>query len=222
MEEINLKDMSKYFVSKIGIIIAFTLIFLLFGALYTAIIQKPMYKSYTTILLTKESGSITNNDINLNNNLVDDYRELIKSKKIAKQVIKNLNLSYSPEKLISKIQVESVNDTNLLKIIITDKNSYVARDIANEIADVFVNKEVEYYYNIKNIGVVDKAEASKTPYNINIVKQIILSILIGFILGCGTVFIIYYFDNTIKDKETVEEKLKLPVIGSIPQTGGSK
>ena len=53
-------------------------------------------------------------------------------------------------------------------------------------------------------------------------KQIILSILIGFILGCGTVFIIYYFDNTIKDKETVEEKLKLPVIGSIPQTGGSK
>lgn len=222
MEEINLKDMSKYFVSKIGIIIAFTLIFLLFGALYTAVIQKPMYKSYTTILLTKESGSITNNDINLNNNLVDDYRELIKSKKIAKQVIKNLNLSYSPEKLISKIQVESVNDTNLLKIIITDKNSYVARDIANEIADVFVNKEVEYYYNIKNIGVVDKAEASKTPYNINIVKQIILSILIGFILGCGTVFIIYYFDNTIKDKETVEEKLKLPVIGSIPQTGGSK
>ena len=157
-----------------------------------------------------------------NNNLVDDYRELIKSKKIAQQVIKNLNLPYSPEKLISKIQVESVNDTNLLKIIITDKNSYVARDIANEIADVFVNKEVEYYYNIKNIGVVDKAEASKTPYNINIVKQIILSILIGFILGCGTVFIIYYFDNTIKDKETVEEKLKLPVIGSIPQTGGSK
>lgn len=222
MEEINLKDMSKYFASKIGIIIAFTLVFLLFGALYTAVIQKPMYKSYTTILLTKESGSITNNDINLNNNLVDDYRELIKSKKIAKQVIKNLNLSYSPEKLISKIQVESVNDTNLLKIIITDKNSYVARDIANEIADVFVNKEVEYYYNIKNIGVVDKAEASKTPYNINIVKQIILSILIGFILGCGTVFIIYYFDNTIKDKETVEEKLKLPVIGSIPQTGGSK
>ncbi len=222
MEEINLKDMSKYFASKIGIVIAFTLVFLLFGALYTAVIQKPMYKSYTTILLTKESGSITNNDINLNNNLVDDYRELIKSKKIAKQVIKNLNLPYSPEKLISKIQVESVNDTNLLKIIITDKNSYVARDIANEIADVFVNKEVEYYYNIKNIGVVDKAEASKTPYNINIVKQIILSILIGFILGCGTVFIIYYFDNTIKDKETVEEKLKLPVIGSIPQTGGSK
>lgn len=222
MEEINLKDMFKYFVSKIGIIIAFTLVFLLLGALYTAVIQKPMYKSYTTILLTKESGSITNNDINLNNNLVDDYRELIKSKKIAKQVIKNLNLSYSPEKLISKIQVESVNDTNLLKIIITDRNSYLARDIANEIADVFVNKEVEYYYNIKNIGVVDKAEASKEPYNINILQQIILSILIGFILGCGTVFIIYYFDNTIKDKETIEEKLKLPVIGSIPQTGGSK
>ena len=65
MEEIDLKDLLNYFLSKKIYIIVCILIALLVGSVYSAVIQKPKYKSYTTILLTKEndSNSITSNDI---------------------------------------------------------------------------------------------------------------------------------------------------------------
>ena len=82
MEEIDLKELLGYFWNKIYIVIIFLVLFLFGGIIYSTSIQKPLYKSYTTILLTKEEGStsITSNDISLNRNLVDTYREIIKSR----------------------------------------------------------------------------------------------------------------------------------------------
>ena len=82
MEEIDLKELLGYFLSKKIYIIFLVMFCLVAGSIYTAAIQKPKYKSYTTILLTKEndSTSITSTDITLNKNLVDTYREIIKSK----------------------------------------------------------------------------------------------------------------------------------------------
>ena len=50
-------------------------------------------------------------------------------------------------------------------------------------------------------------------------KHLLLAAFIGLILGLGVVFIMYYFDNTIKNVEEVESKLGLPIIGTIPQGG---
>ena len=65
MEELDLKDMFNYFLTKKFYIIIITLVALLLGIVYSEFIQQPLYKSYTTILLTKESDSstITSNDI---------------------------------------------------------------------------------------------------------------------------------------------------------------
>lgn len=222
MEEFDLKDIFKYFLSKKWYIILITLFSLVLGIVYTLYIQKPIYKSYTTILLTKESDtSITSNDILLNQKLVDTYREIIKSRKVLGRVINNLKLDYTIEQLMGKISVESINDTEIIKISVTDMDNELAMDIANETATVF-NSEVVKLYNIQNIGVIDKAEVSTNPYNINETKQLVLSSMIGLVLSFGLVFVIYYFDNTIKGVEEVENKLNLPVIGAIPELGGRK
>jgi len=41
--------------------------------------------------------------------------------------------------------------------------------------------------------------------------------MIGVVLSFGVVFVMYYFDTTIKSSEVVEEKLGLPVIGIVPK-----
>ena len=103
MEEINLQDLFKYFISKILLIILVTVFFGLIGSLYLLFVQTPMYKSTTTLLLANVSGmdgsssSITTNDITLNQKLVSTYREIIKSRKVLKQVIDNLELDYQYE-----------------------------------------------------------------------------------------------------------------------------
>ena len=223
MEEIDLKDLLNYFLSKKVVIIVAVLVALLAGSVYTAMLQKPKYKSYTTILLTKEndSTSITSNDITLNRNLVDTYREIIKSKKVINNVINNLNLNYTFSELNKNVTVESINDTEIIKISVVDYNPKIAKDVANEIASVF-NKEIVKLYNIQNIGIVDSAELAKSPYNVNLLKQLVLAFLVGLVIGFGIVFVMYYFDTTVKSVEELESKLNLPVIGNIPDAGGVK
>lgn len=223
MEEIDLKELLNYFWSKKIYVVIVILLALVLGAGYTAILQKPKYKSYTTILLTKEESNttITSNDITLNKNLVDTYREIIKSKKVISKVIDNLNLKYTVSELSNNVTVESINETEIIKVSVIDDDPKLAMVIANEIATVF-NAEIVKLYNIQNVGIVDVAEISSLPYNVNLFKQLALSGLIGLVLGLGIVFVIYYFDTSVKTTEEIEKKLELPVIGVIPTVGGKK
>lgn len=229
MEEINLKELFEYFVSKLPIIVIAALLTTLVGIAYGLWFQKPMYNSYTTIVLTRtDNGStttdgtgITQSDVLLNQNLVSTYREIIKSKRILNQVINNLDLSISTDELEKNISVTSEKDTEVIKISVNNSNPTDAKDIANEIERVFSN-EIISIYNIKNITIIDYAEEDTTPYNINVPKQIILAFLIGFILACAVIFVTFYFDTTIKSSEEIENKLGLPVLGVVPLKSISK
>lgn len=229
MEEINLKELFEYFVSKLPIIVIAALLTTLVGIAYGLWIQKPMYNSYTTIVLTRtdndstttDGTGITQSDILLNQNLVSTYREIIKSKRILNQVINNLDLNISTDELEKNISVTSEKDTEVIKISVNSSNPTDAKDIANEIERVFSN-EIISIYNIKNITIIDYAEEDTTPYNINVPKQIILAFLIGFILACAVIFVTFYFDTTIKSSEEIENKLGLPVLGVVPIKSISK
>lgn len=223
MEEIDLKELFDYFWNKKLLIIIFLILFFVGGAIYSSKLQKPLYKSYTTILLTKEesSATITSNDISLNRNLVDTYREIIKSRNVLGKVITNLNLDYTVDELTKRISVENINDTEIIKISVVDADPWKSMTIADEIAKVF-NTEVVKLYSIQNIGVIDTAELQNKPYNINFVKTTALAAAVGLVLGLGLVFVIFYFDTTIKSTEEVEKKLGVVVIGSIPMSGGKR
>ena len=221
MEEIDLKELFSYFWNKKLIIIILTVLALGGGIFYSMKIQKPMYKSYTTILLTKEESNttITSNDISLNRNLVDTYREIIKSRNVLGKVITNLNLDCTIDELMRKVTVENINDTEIIKISVVDHQEWNSMKIADEIAKVF-NTEVVKLYNIQNIGIIDTAELPTKPYNINHVKTAALTSAVGLVVGLGIVFVLFYFDTTIKSSDEVERKLGLPVIGTIPVRGG--
>ncbi len=223
MEEIDLRELLSYFWNKKLIIIILFVLFLAGGIIYSTSLQKPQYKSYTTILLTKEEGSttITSNDISLNRNLVDTYREIIKSRNVLGKVITNLNLKCTVDELYNKVTVENINDTEIIKISVVDPNAWKSMEIADEIAEVF-NSEVVKLYSIQNIGVIDTAELPTKPYNINHIKTVALASAVGLVFGFGLVFVIFYFDTTIKSSDDVEKKLGIPVIGSIPVVGGKK
>lgn len=218
MEEIDLKELFDYFKGKLFLIILITLGVLVIGFSYDAFIKKPLYNSYTTIILTSENSTITSNDITLNKNLIGVYNEIIKSRKVIGKVIDNLNLDYTIEELQSNITVSNVNDTEIIKISVVDEDNYLAKNIANETANVF-NAEVINHFEIQNIGILDYAEASENPFNINLVKSILIYLLVGIVLGFAIVFVMFYFDTTIKNAEMVEKKLNIPVIGIIPIGG---
>ncbi len=68
-----------------------------------------------------------------------------------------------------------------------------------------------------NVDIIDRAQVSETPIKPNKKKNLALGLILGLMLGIGLTFLLDYLDRTIKDEEDVQEKLGLPVIGTIPR-----
>lgn len=223
MEELNIKDVFEFFISKIRIIIFITLILVLLGAIYSMFLKTPVYEANTRLVLTgvAESNKTTSdsgttlNDVNLNSKLVATYREIIKSKTILKDVINTLDLDYTADTLAENISVSTVSDTEMIIITVKSTKPEETAKVANELARVF-SEQIKEIYKIENISIIDKAEVPTVPSNINIVKQVIIYVLIGLIVAFTIVFAMFYFDTTLKDATQVE-KLGLTVLTSIPE-----
>ena len=147
---------------------------------------------------------------------ITTYTEIIKSRRVLTQVIKEGKLDCSVSELSSMISVEAVGDTELIRITVKHTNKKKASIIADQIADTFI-KEIKDLYHLENVSVVDRAVVSNAAYNINYLKDNIIYLGIGIVLTFGIVFVMYYFDTTIKSSEVVENKLGLTVIGIVPE-----
>ena len=220
MEEIDLSELFGFIKNKLGLLIIITVAVCLIGCVYGLFLQKPMYQSYTTVILggseSSSSSGITTNDLTIAKNLVNTYAEIVKSRRVLDQVIDDLNLDMSYESLYSKISVTALNNTEIIKITVSDGDAIEAKNIANVTAKYFTLEVVELY-NMNNVNVLDEANETSTPYNINVIKQVTIYFVLGLVLACGILFLIYYFDRTIKSVVQIEQKIKLPILGSVQE-----
>ena len=231
MEEIDLKELIGMFLEKKFLIIAIVLIAAILGAVYTIKFVVPLYQSSTSLVLVQvvtenkdedDTGesAISSTDIALNSNLVDDYREIAKSKSVVKKVIDNLNLDMSLTEIQNSISVSSISDTELIRITVTHADKNLACKVANEVAKVFIEK-VNEIYKVSNVHVLDKAEVAVTPSNINLGKNIVVFAFVGFVLVSAYILLINMLDTTVKTDTDIEKALKLPVLASIVYTDDS-
>lgn len=221
MEEINLKELWDFFLERIWIVVLSLVVFLVIGNVYSIFLKTPLYQSNTTIVLVNadsQNQTITSSDIQLNKNLVDTYSQIIRSRKVISQVKENMNLEdYSVGELTSRVSVSALDETEIIKVVVTDEDSALAAAIADEIARVF-SKEIKNYYNIENVQVLDEAVESSVACNKNIIKENVIYVLGSLVISCGIIFVIFYFDSTVKSRELVEEKFGLTVLGVVPLT----
>ena len=229
MEELDLKQLFKIFWNKRLQIISIVLVFLIIGSIYSFAFVKPKYQSYTTLVLaqsdvmTKEGENIvqtsaqgiTQSDLTLNQKLVSTYSELVKTKNVLREVIKKLKLDVEEEDLRKNVKVSLVEDTELIKITVTNKNALDAKNIANEIAKIFSERVAEIY-NINNVYIVDEAEEATTPYNISHIKDILIFAAVGLVIAIIYVLLANLLDTTVKSAEDIEKELEVSVLASIP------
>ena len=117
--------------------------------------------------------------------------------------------------LRKNVKVKSVKDTELIEITVKNKNATHSAKIANEIANVFTYK-VKEIYNIENVQIVDEAEISNIPSNINHKRDVLIFTIIGFAISILYILFINILDTTVKGPEDIENTIKLPVLVSIP------
>lgn len=215
MEEINLRDLLSYFKKRLVLFVVMVLFVVSAGTVYSVFIQKPEYKAQATVILSSDKSKTTiQNEINANKNLIDTYTEVVKSHRVLDRVKSEMQINDSYEQLVKKVTVASLKDTEIISISVVDLDKYHSYSLANKIADTFTD-EISQIYNDKSVNVLDRAVEPQKPYNVDIIKQEAIYAAAGIILATTVIFLMFYFDRTIKTTEQIEQLFKLPIFGKV-------
>jgi len=224
MLEINIRDLLRLILRKWWI---FAICILIFGSaayIWTNYFIVPVYSSSTTLYVGKnvESVGIQTSDLSLGTILIHDYRELAKSKLVAREVIDEMGLyNMSPASLAGRIGVTQRNESRVIQISVADTDPKMAMELTNKVAEV-LKKKITEIMQIENVQIIDKAELQPYPISPNKRLNYMIGIILGLIAGMGIILLIVYLDNTIKTSEDVKKYLNLPVIGTIPNFKAGK
>lgn len=220
---IDLVDLIKKVFKHLFLIIILTILFGLGSFAYSNFIVTPSYNANATMIISSSSKNDDQQDladidfyqIQANKALISTYSEIVKSKGIADQVIKNLSLNMGYEEFSKKVSIEPVKDTQIISVNVVDNVPARAMDIANETANIF-KSSIGDIMKVDNVQILDGATIPIEPVSPNVSKNTVVGAIIGLVLGIIISMFKELYDISIKSAEEVEEYLNLPVIGVLP------
>ena len=223
MDELTLNDLLDIFIGNIKPIILTIVLFLVMSVIYTQVIITPMYSASTKIILAdsnKEVGGNTSSnmtsDVTLNQKLVATYSEIIKSRKVLESVVDKLKLEESVADIAENITVSPVKSSEVIDITVENKDPYVAAYIANNIVEIF-SSEVKNIYKIENVNQIDIARENLEPVNVNLVINLGIFGILGFILSYGVFFCVKLFKTSVQTEEEIKKITGKNIIAIIPK-----
>lgn len=195
-----------------------TMITTIISLIATFFIIVPKYQASTKLFIGKESSTdekYNNNDIQMYQNLLKTYASIVKTNDLVSSALEEKGINLSSESVISKLEVITTTNTQIMEVKYTSTNKEEARDVVEAITEEFIKKSESLITNA-NVQVVESVRLPKYPVTPNKKLNISIGIFSGFMLGIAIALILEYIDTTIKTKEDVEEFIGLTVIGVIP------
>jgi len=180
----------------------------------------PVYQSSTQILVNERNSSNQTDTTFLQSNvdLIDTYRDIIKSPIILEKVIHNLQLNTTIENLNKNINITSQQNSQVFTLVVQNHNAQQAVEIANNISETF-QRDIQTIMKVDNVSILAKAELKQNPIPIkpNKVLNITIGILVGFMFGSGLALLMEILDNTLKNEEDIIDVLGVTLVGTIPK-----
>ncbi|HEX2947235.1 MAG TPA: polysaccharide biosynthesis tyrosine autokinase [Clostridia bacterium] len=222
--EFDLREILRIISIRWWVILLFLIVSTAVTGFITFEVLEPVYVAETSLFVGKEDDNIASLDLsqlNLNKSLVTDYRQIILSRLVSREVIEEIGLDMPIGTFQQKVTVTPMQDSRLFKISFESTDPKLAMDVANALARVIIEKAQDII-EVKNIKVIDVAEMPAAPIKPNKVQNLTIAAILGILIGSGAVFLIEYTDYTVKDSKDVEKYLELITIGEIPMFAGEK
>ena len=220
-QELDLLAIWRVITKRWKLLLVLPILAALFSAFVSIYFITPQYTASTTLMVIRpvDTGQLLFQDIQVSRQLVGTYREIVHSRRVLDIAIANLSLPYNIADMRAKVDVQSVRDTELITVDVTDPEPVMARDIANEVAVAFMGQITEIM-QVENVSVVDEAVTPGSPVSPRIELNVAVALVVGMMFAVGLAFLTEYLDRTIKDHEEITALLDLPVLGIIPDMEG--
>jgi capsular polysaccharide biosynthesis protein len=188
-------------------------------------LQTPVYQSSIKILVGQNQGIASDPAQAANLQLLTlTLGEAVDTYPVAQAVVRDLDLDISPRGLIKNTNVEVVTNTQFIDVSYTDTDPRRAQWIANAIGDRFSEQVSDVSSNVSGITatVWEPAVVPQAPISPNPVRNILIGIVLGSMLGVALAFLFDYLDDSWQSPEEVERISGVSTIGVIPEIATSK
>lgn len=182
--------------------------------------QAPTYEASIKILVGQESG-ITQNpgDVTGLQQLTRTLSEGVNSRPVAEAAISQQNLPMTTEEFQEHLTVEQIRETQFVQVSYEDSSPERAQLVANSIGDVFSEQvsEVSPSASAITATVWERAVLPDRPVSPDPVRNSLLALVLGVILGVGLALLLEYLDDSWRSPEEAEQISGVPTFGVIPE-----
>lgn len=219
--EVDIRELFTLLLKKSWIILICILVVSSAVGFYSYTRMTDYYQANATVYLGKEglTGSIDLGMISLNNQLMSDYINLIRSRLVAEEVIKRMGADIPTEIIQSGIYAYTPTDlkvsTRMFVVSFKSTNPQFAADVVNYTCEVLLEK-ADSIFGVKNAQIIDRALVPTLPVGPNRMKIILVGAAVSAALGVLIIFILEFMNHTFKKAEDIERVLGLNVLGVIP------
>ena len=184
---------------------------------YSAFLLTPQYDSTTRLYVVTQSSDngavITTQDLQAGSFLVKDYKEIILSQDVLKNVTTTLGITDDIEE---KITVEIPVDTRILSITVRDSDPNQAATIANTLRDEAAKKIIEVT-KVSDVTTLEAALPAENPSTPQTKRNLVLGFIVGAFLATALVLVLEVLDDRVKRPQDIEEGLGMTLLGVVPQ-----
>ena len=194
---------------------------------YTAFLVEPTYQATASLYVNNSSFSlgatnfsISTAELSASNSLVSVYIYILNSRTTMEDVIKEANLTYTPEDLSEMVSAKGINSTGAFEVTVTSTSPSEAELIANTIAKLLPDRIAEIVDG-SSVRIVDYAIIPSHRSGPSMVKNTAMGILAGGFLAAAVVVVRFLMDDKsklmIKSADELREMYPdIPVLAMIP------
>ncbi len=183
---------------------------------YSAFLVTPQYDSTTRLYVVNQSSDngavITTQDLQAGSFLVKDYKEIILSQDVLKNVTTTLGLAGG---IKDKITVTIPTDTRILSISVRDSDPDQAATIANTLRDEAAKKIIEVT-KVSDVTTLEAALPAENPSTPQTKRNLVLGFIVGAFLATALVLVLEVLDDRVKRPQDIEEGLGMTLLGVVP------
>jgi len=184
---------------------------------YSAFLVTPQYDSTTRLYVVNQSSDngavITTQDLQAGSFLVKDYKEIILSQDVLKNVTTTLGIT---DDIKEKITVNIPVDTRILSISVRDSDPNQAATIANTLRDEAAKKIIEVT-KVSDVTTLEAALPAENPSTPQTKRNLVLGFIVGAFLATALVIVLVVLDDRVKRPQDIEESLGMTLLGVVPQ-----
>jgi capsular polysaccharide biosynthesis protein len=200
---VDLGDLTRAVLRRFWVVVS-TVVLLTGATVGFSIVQTPTYDASTKIIIG-QGGKLTQDPVAEAGlqDITDTMVVAVGTRPVAEGVISKLHLHKSPTKFLKDMSVQRLGATQFIEVTYTDTDPKRAQRVANTIGEVFSQEVAGVSPGPNDItaSVWEPAAVPQSPADPDPIRNGLLALVLGLVLGMGLALLVDYLSVPGKDRK---------------------